>query len=69
METNIRTIAKALCWQGMGLIMMTLIGYLFTGSLSEGGALASINTAIGLVTYYLYEKLWARVRWGRMHSA
>ena len=50
METNIRTIAKALCWQGMGLIMMTLIGYLFTGSLSEGGALASINTAIRRVT-------------------
>jgi uncharacterized membrane protein len=69
METNKRAIAKAFCWQAVGLIVMTLIGYIFTGSASEGGALALTSATIGLVSYFLHEKLWARVRWGRIMSA
>ena len=37
MDTKKRTIAKAFCWQGVGLIVMTIIGYIFTGSASAGG--------------------------------
>jgi uncharacterized membrane protein len=69
METNKRAIAKAFCWQAVGLIVMTLIGYIFTGSASEGGALALTSATIGLVSYFLHEKLWARVRWGRIMGA
>jgi uncharacterized membrane protein len=65
MDTNKRTIAKALCWQTLGLIVMTLIGYLFTGSASEGGALALTGAVTGFATYFLHEKLWAQVNWGR----
>jgi uncharacterized membrane protein len=66
MDTNKRTIAKALCWQGLGLIVMTIIGYIFTGSVGEGGALALTSAAVGLMNYFLHERLWARVRWGRI---
>jgi len=65
MDTTTRTIVKAVCWQVLGLIVMTLVGYLFTGSVVTGGAVALIGAAIGLVTYYLHEKLWERVPWGR----
>lgn len=65
MDTNGRIMAKALSWQGLGLCSMTALGYAFTGSLGEGGALAIASTAVGMVCYVLHEKLWARVRWGR----
>jgi uncharacterized membrane protein len=65
MDSNKRTVAKAFCWQGLGLIVMTLIGYMFTGSATQGGALALTGAATGLVSYFLHEKLWARIRWGR----
>lgn len=68
MDTKKRTIAKAFCWQGVGLIVMTIIGYIFTGSASEGGALALTSATVGLVNYFLHERLWARVRWGRIPS-
>jgi uncharacterized membrane protein len=68
METNKRMIAKAMCWQVMGLIVMTLIGYIFTGSMSDGGALALTGAAIGMATYFLHEKIWARVSWGRVRG-
>jgi uncharacterized membrane protein len=50
----------------LGLIVMTIIGYIFTGSVGEGGALALTSAAVGLMNYFLHERLWARVRWGRI---
>jgi uncharacterized membrane protein len=64
METMARTLTKAICWQGLGLVVMTLLGYIFTGSMSAGGQLAAISAAISLLTYIAHEKLWARIAWG-----
>ena len=50
----------------MGLMMMSLIGWLATGSVAVGGAMALINTCIGLVLYVLYERVWASISWGRV---
>ncbi len=49
----------------MGLATMTLVGLVATGSVAVGGALALINTAIGLTLYVIYERLWAGISWGR----
>ena len=65
MDSTKRTLIKALFWQGLGLISMIFVGYLFTGSLRAGGLMAVANTAIGLSTYVMYERLWARIGWGR----
>lgn len=65
METTERTIAKAVCWQALGVAVMTLIGYGFTGSFSEGGALAVVTTLIGLLNYIVHERVWARIAWGK----
>ena len=65
METNRRTLAKAVTYQLMGLAVMTLLGTLFTGSAGAGGALALLSAAIGAVGYVLHEKVWTWVRWGR----
>ena len=65
METKTRSIVKAGLWTLMGLIIMTLIGFMMTGSVGLGGAMALTNSAIGLVTYVIYERVWARIDWGR----
>jgi len=65
METHRRSLAKAVTWQLTGLISMALIGYAFTGSLSAGGMLALVTTAIGFVCYLIHERVWARIGWGR----
>lgn len=68
MDTGKRTVLKAILWNALGLAMMALVGVLMTGSLVTGGAMAVINTAIGLASYILYERLWARISWGRSHG-
>ena len=68
METRRRTLVKAALWNLLGLAVMALVGLVMTGSAAVGGAMAAINTAIGLTMYVLYERLWARITWGRAHG-
>lgn len=49
----------------MGLAVMTVVGLVATGSAAIGGALAVVNTAIGLTLYVIYERIWAGISWGR----
>ena len=65
METRRRSVVKALIWNVMGLVMMTLVGLIATGSVAVGGVVALVNTAIGLTLYIVYERVWAGISWGR----
>ncbi len=65
METRRRTLVKAVLWAALGWVVMTLVALAATGSLALGGGLATINTVLGLVNYIAYERIWARVSWGR----
>lgn len=66
MDSHLRTIIKAVTWQIIGVLSMTLIGLIFTGSLRRGGGIALAGAAVGVVVYILHERIWARIRWGRM---
>lgn len=68
MDTRRRTILKAVLWNLIGLGMMTLVGWIMTGSISFGGQMAGINAVLGLSMYVMYERIWARVRWGLLHG-
>ena len=66
MDTKTRTLTKALIWNAIGFLSMCIVGYLATGSFTTGGAMALVNTALGLSMYVIYERVWARVSWGRI---
>ncbi len=65
MDMTKRTIVKAVIWNLIGLAVMALVGFLVTGSWGAGGVMAVINTLTGLTTYVCYERVWARIGWGR----
>lgn len=65
MDTPARTVAKSVTWQISGLLVMTLIAWVVTGSVAQGGAVALTGALAGFVSYFVHERLWARVRWGR----
>ena len=67
METRRRSLVKAMIWNVIGLAMMTLVGLSATGSVTVGGAMALVNAGLGFVTYLIYERVWARISWGRAH--
>ncbi len=65
MDSRQRRLVKAVTWQALGIVTMTLIGLIMTGSLQAGGSFALISSAVGFVCYFFHECLWDRVAWGR----
>ena len=64
MESKKRSLAKAVSWQMIGLLTMSILGEMFTGSFFAGSELAISSCALGFVIYILHERVWAGVRWG-----
>ncbi|MCI4664219.1 MAG: DUF2061 domain-containing protein [Neomegalonema sp.] len=66
MDSRARTLAKAISWQLLGLATTTLIAWIATGSLAASFGTAAGAAAAGFVCYFLHERAWAAVRWGRV---
>jgi len=64
LDTTRRTFAKALVWQALGLVVMCIVGWAFTGSVTLAGGMAVANMAIGFATYLIHERIWACIGWG-----
>ena len=54
-------ITKTLSFAGIHFTVAFTIGYLLTGSVLVGGAMALIEPACNTVAYYFHEKAWARI--------
>lgn len=65
MEKKTRMLMKAITWQLIGFAVMSVINVLYMGDWRAGVGLSGMLTLIGLVSYYLHEQVWARIRWGR----
>lgn len=66
MDTAARTLVKSGLWSAIGFAVMSVVGFVATGSFVTGGVMAAVNTIIGCLTYIVYERVWSRVRWGRI---
>ncbi len=65
LESPVRSIVKAVTWQVLGLVTMTLMAWVATGNLAAAGGLALSAALSGFVFFILHERLWARIPWGR----
>ena len=68
MESTKRTISKAISWQLLGLIMMSLISYSFTGSVSGAISLSLASMVSGLIFYIIHERIWQKIQWGKLQG-
>lgn len=64
-ESNIRTIAKGFSWRFFATSTTVVIVYIFFGRLDLAIAAGIIETISKVALYYVHEKLWQRVRWGK----
>ncbi|MBB4051564.1 putative membrane protein [Devosia subaequoris] len=66
METPVRSVVKAITWQVLGLFTMTTLAWFATGDLVASGSLALSAAFTGLICFFFHERIWARIRWGRI---
>ena len=65
MDTTKRLISKSITWQIAGLLTMTMIGFLFTGSFAASSGIAIMGSVAGFVSYFLHEMAWSKIKWGQ----
>ena len=76
LELKRRSIAKSLLWRFIGIIWTWTGAYLilvFTpGKYQTAGLLATFiviyHHSTRMIMYYFYERIWARVGWGRVEA-
>lgn len=64
-ETNNRSIAKTISWRLTGSFSTFMISYLILGSFAVAGSIAVIQVIANTLLYYLHERVWNKINWGR----
>jgi uncharacterized membrane protein len=64
-ETHVRSILKAVSWRTLGTFDTFAISWFFTGRIEIAGSIAGLEIATKIVWYYLHERVWAAIPWGR----
>ena len=66
-ENKTRSIAKVLSWRLIGIVFWPSISYIITGNWIETGLLTTAFLFM-TVMYYVHERIWNRIKWGRLDS-
>ena len=66
-ETHARSVLKAISWRTLGTLDTFAISWLMTGRIAIAGSIAALEIATKILWYYLHERFWAAIHWGRRH--
>ena len=60
-----RSAAKAITWRVVATLDTFIISWLITGRLEWATAIAGVEVLTKVFIYYLHERMWVRVKWGK----
>jgi uncharacterized membrane protein len=66
METHKRSMMKSLTWRIVGVVLLLAIAWSVTHNWKEMTIITIVFHSIRMVLYYVHERLWLRVKWGRI---
>lgn len=64
-ETHTRSVLKAVSWRTLGTLDTFAISLIMTGRVALAGSIAGLEIVTKIAWYYLHERCWAAVGWGR----
>jgi uncharacterized membrane protein len=64
-ETHTRSVLKAVSWRTLGTIDTFAISWFMTGRVEIAGSIAILEIGTKIAWYYLHERVWAAIGWGR----
>ena len=65
MESQRRSIAKAVSYRVLGSMSTAGLVYLYTGSGKASVGAGLLDSMVKIVLYFLHERLWNRITYGR----
>jgi len=64
--THARSITKGVSWRVIGTIDTIMISYFITGHWTNALTIGSFEVFSKIVLYYLHERVWGKLKWGRV---
>jgi bifunctional enzyme CysN/CysC/sulfate adenylyltransferase subunit 1 len=65
-ETALRSFAKAYSYRCCGTLTTIIISYIITGNFVISLGIGATEMVIKLFIYWLHERVWSRIKWGRI---
>jgi len=67
-EAHLRSFAKAVSWRLVGSTDTFILSFLVTGNATWAVTIASVEALTKIALYYLHERAWRLIRWGRQDA-
>jgi len=67
-ETKSRSLSKTIIWRVIAMLITWGTIYAFTGKLSESIKITIVAALIGMAAYYIHERIWNRINWGKIEQ-
>ena len=64
-EKKWRSLLKSLSWRILSLIGYIIIILVFGGELHLAVKVAVIGFVMGFINYYIHERIWDKIKWGK----
>ncbi len=66
MESHVRSIAKAVTWRTGGTLVTFVVAWVMTRKLDLAAQIGLLDTAVKVAAFYVHERLWNRVGFGKL---
>jgi uncharacterized membrane protein len=67
-ETHTRSLVKTVIYR-VWVLITTYIMLLITGQSLESALIPTLLiNAVWMTSFYIYDRIWARIQWGRIHK-
>lgn len=64
-ESNIRSLIKSLIYRALAIIGTSILSWIITRDIKETISITIAVQAFLIILYYLNERLWNKIYWGR----
>jgi uncharacterized membrane protein len=65
-STKKRSFLKSVTWRIVAVVSTFAIGFIMTESIEFATSLTIISNSINFVLYYMHERIWLKIMWGRV---
>jgi len=65
-ERRKRTLCKTIVWRIVASSATAIIAFIVTGEFSIALGIGVIDIFIKLIIYYLHERIWDKIKWGKV---
>jgi uncharacterized membrane protein len=67
-DTPKRSLAKTISWRITGSGATFAISYAISGNFAVSGTIAAVQLVCNTILYFVHERIWDKLSWGRINS-